>query len=81
MTAARDHVIDARGTRVKVGDRIAVAVNSWNGPNLVIGTIEKITAKRTSVEVELHTSSWHDRFSIIDDSLQRFVKLGEEVPE
>jgi hypothetical protein len=76
---ARDHVIDARGVRVEVGDRIAAAVNSWNGPNLVVGVVERFTEKRTTVRVETHTSRWHEKTSVIDDSLKRFVKLPEGV--
>ena len=77
----RASVMDAQGATVIVGDRIAASVNSWDGPNLVIGTVEKITDKRTVVAVETHTNRFHERTSTIDDSRKRFVKLpAEEVP-
>lgn len=72
----REHVTDAEGLEVRVGDRIAAAVKSWNGPNLVIGTVERITEKRAVIAVETHTSPWYERTSAIDDSRKRFVKLG-----
>ncbi|WDS51666.1 hypothetical protein SEA_BARNSTORMER_29 [Microbacterium phage Barnstormer] len=75
MSGARERVTDARGDAVRVGDRIAAAVNSWNGPNLVIGVVERLTEKRTVIAVETHTSHFHERTSAIDDSLRRFVKL------
>lgn len=71
----RDSVVDANGATVRVGDRIAAAVSSWDGPNLAVGVVERITEKRTVIAVETHSAHWHDRTSAIDDSRKRFVKL------
>ena len=72
----REHITDAHGHVVRVGDRIAAAVSSWNGPNLMTGTVERITASRTVVAVESHTAPFfNERTSAIDDSRKRFVKL------
>ncbi|GEB46958.1 hypothetical protein MTE01_29030 [Microbacterium testaceum] len=74
---SRDHVLDSLDQWVRVGDRVAAAVNSWNGPNLVVGRVERITEKRTVLRVETHTSRLHEATSTIDDSLKRFIRLPE----
>lgn len=69
--------IDILGNEYTVGDTVAAAINSYGGPTLMVGVVEKIGESRVSVRAIGRTNySWSDgkRPSLI--SPERVVKIG-----
>lgn len=72
----RDQVVGIDGRQIVVGDRVAFTAAGWNKKHAMgVGTVRRISATRTVIDVEKSSKTNGGGTSAIDDSLGRILLL------